>query len=156
MTTRHLILAAAASAAVGAIVAPGAGARAACTAGVRTIGDAPARVFCGPATATVQLGARTYRFAEGACLTGAQFTVNIGTKTFSPSSKLAYFGLVVEGQHDGRYTGKAVLFGFDSGKVHASLSTTRPATVVLHGGLHRGSFAGRDLLGRPLRGSFRC
>jgi hypothetical protein len=155
--TRHLILAAAASAAVGAIVAPGAGAHAACTAGVRTIGAAPARVFCGPATATVRLGGKTYPFAEGACLTGGtQFTVNIGTKTFAPGSKLAYFGLVVEGKRDGRYTGNAVLLGFDAGKVHASLSTTGAATVVLRSSLHGGSFSGHDLLGRPLRGSFRC
>ena len=155
MSTRHLILAAAASAAVGAIVAPGAGARAACTAGVRTIGDASARVFCGPATATVHLGGKTYRFADGACLTGAQFTVNIGTKTFSPSSKLSYFGLVVEGKRDGRYAGKAVLLGFDAGRVHAAMSTTNAGTVVLRG-LHRGTFSGRDLLGRELKGSFRC
>src|SRR5690349_5472652 len=118
MKTRHLILVATASAAVGAIVAPGAGAHASCAVGVRTIGGAPARVFCGPATATVRLGGRTYRFAEGACLKGAQFTVNIGTKTFAPSSNLSYFGLVIEGKRDGRYTGNAVLLGFDAGTVH--------------------------------------
>jgi hypothetical protein len=156
MTTRHLILAAAASAAVGAIVAPGAGASTACSAGVRTIGGSPARVFCGSATATVHLGARTYRFADGACLTSTQFVVDIGTKTFAPSSNLSYFGLVVEGKRDGRYTGNAVVLGFDAGKVHASLSTSKAPTVVLRGGLRAGSFSGRDLLGRPVRGSFRC
>ena len=60
------------------------------------------------------------------------------------------------GKHDGRYSGNAVLVGFDAGKVHASLSTTRAPTVVLRGGLRAGTFSGRDLLGRAVKGSFRC
>src|SRR5262249_56754674 len=96
------------------------------------------------------------RWGGGACWKGRKYPVTGGRKTSPPSSKLSYFGLVVEGKHDGRYTGNAVLLGFDAGKVHASLSSTKSPAVVLRGGLRAGTFSGRDLLGRPVRGSFRC
>jgi hypothetical protein len=79
------------------------------TTGVKTIGGAPARVFCGPAKATVRAGASTYRFANGACLDSPGFTVNIGILSFGSgsigsASRVKYFGVWLPRAKAGTYT----------------------------------------------------
>jgi hypothetical protein len=127
----------------------------ACTPGAKTIGGAPARVFCGPAKATVQVGGTTYRFANGACQRAPGFTVNIGTLGFG-SSKLSYFGVSLPRAAVGAYTGKQVTVSFNVGARRFSLSPSAGTKVVLAAGLRSGTFSGRDLSGRAVKGSFTC
>lgn len=49
--------------------------RVTCTPGVRSIAGVPARVFCGPAKASVKVGSATYAFAGGGCLKQPRFSV---------------------------------------------------------------------------------
>src|SRR5215207_9575749 len=102
----------------------------ACTPGVKTIGGASARVFCGPAKATVQVGGTTYRFANGTCQKAPGFTVNIGTLSFG-SSQLSYFGLSLPRASAGSYTGKQVAVSFNVGARRFSLSPSVGTKVVL-------------------------
>jgi hypothetical protein len=129
---------------------------AACTAGVKSIDGLPARVFCGPAKATAVLGTSTFRFTRGACEAGTRFTLNIGILSFGSSPKLSYFGVSLPAARAGTYTGKQVTLSFSSGGKRASLSPTAGAKIVLKPGLHSGSFSGKDLSGRPVKGSFTC
>jgi len=127
----------------------------ACTPGVKTIGGAPARVFCGPARATAQVGGVTYRFANGTCQKAPGFTVNIGTLSFG-SSKLSYFGVSLPRAAAGSYTGKQVTVSFNAGARRFSLSPSAGTKVFLAAGLHSGAFSGKDLSGRTVKGSFTC
>jgi hypothetical protein len=153
---KSVLALAAAALAAASLSAPGPApaSAAACIPGVKTIGGAPARVFCGPAKATVTLAGRTYRIAGGVCQKAPSFTVNVGALTFGGKTRLSYFGLTLPGRKDGTFTGNRVTLSFNAGAVRASLS--RDAKVVVRGGLRAGTFSGRDLLGRKLAGSFAC
>ena len=140
--------------AVARAAAPFSSSRAACTPAVKTIGGAPARVFCGPAKATAKIGSTAYRFAGGACQRAPGFTVNVGTLSFASSARVSYFGISLPKAKAGTYTGTQVTLSFNVGKQRHSLVSS--ARVVLGPGLHSGSFAGEDLLGRPITGSFTC
>ena len=113
------------------------------------------RVFCGPAQATVKVAGKTHKFGNGECLKGPGFTVNVGTLSFAPKSKLAYFGLSLPTAKAGTYVGKKVTLTFNAGGKSASLSTGA-AKVVVKAGLRGGSFSSEDLSGRPVSGSFSC
>jgi hypothetical protein len=134
---------------------PGPQSASACTPGVKTIGGASARVFCGPAKATAQVGGTTYRFASGTCQKAPGFTVNIGTLSFG-SSKLSYFGVSLPRSAAGSYTGKQVTLSFNVGARRFSLSPSAGTKVVLAAGLRAGTFSGKDLSGLAVKGSFTC
>ena len=68
--------------AVARAASPWSSSRTACTPVVKTIGGAPARVFCRPAKATPRIGSTSYRFAGGACQKAPGFTVNVGALSF--------------------------------------------------------------------------
>jgi hypothetical protein len=68
----------------------------ACRAGVRKLNGVSAETFCGPATATVHVAGRTFRFAQGNCVKTADYvSVNIGTLMLGQSARRQpnYFGL---------------------------------------------------------------
>jgi hypothetical protein len=94
-----------------------------CTPGVRSIAGAPARVFCGPAKASVKVGSATYTFAGGACLKQPRFSVNLGTLSFDPGAKAPYFGLSLPRARAGTYAGKQVTLSFTAGTQHIALAT---------------------------------
>jgi hypothetical protein len=142
--------------AVAASAAPAHPSKAACTPGAKTIGGAPARVFCGPAKATARLGGTAYRFANGACQKAPGFTVNLGTLSFAASSPVAYLGISLPQAKAGTYAGRQVTVSFSTGKRRVSLRTDSAARVVLHAGLHSGTFSGADLSGKKVTGSFSC
>jgi hypothetical protein len=142
--------------AVAATAAPAAASKATCTPGVKTIGGSPARVFCGPARATAKVGPTAYRFAGGACLKAPGFSVNIGTLSFASNSPVAYFGISLPRAKAGTYTGKQVTLSFTAGKGRHSLVSSAGAKLVLAPNLHSGTFAGKDLLGKTISGSFTC
>src|SRR5207247_2534167 len=99
LVTRTLAILATAVAAASILAAADSGkaATAGCKSGVTTVDGSPARVFCGPAKASVRIGGKTLSFANGLCeQSGGGFVVNIGT--FFPSSdtsKRPYLGLLV-------------------------------------------------------------
>ena len=127
-----------------------------CSPSVRSIAGAPARVFCGPAKASVKVGSATYAFAGGACLKRPRFSVNVGTLSFDPGAKAPYFGLSLPRARAGTYTGKQVTLSFTAGAQHIALATRAATRVVLRAGLRSGTFAGSDLLGKTVSGSFSC
>jgi hypothetical protein len=160
------------AAVVASLVAPAAFAsslspeRAACTPGVRTIGGHTARVFCGPAKATVKSSAQTMSFKGGSCTKTPQyFTINIGTALPGVTSgavlRLPYFGLTVgrvpvgggkPAGKDGTYTGGVVSWRF-KGKT-GSLGR---ATVKLTNNRTKGTFNGRAIIGGGnVSGTFSC
>jgi hypothetical protein len=130
--------------------------RTTCTPAVKTIGGAPARVFCGPAKATAKVGSTAYRFAGGACQKAPGFSVNVGTLSFASSARVSYFGISLPKAKPGTYTGTQVTLSFNVGKQRHSLVSSAGAKVVLGPGVRSGTFAGKDLLGKAITGSFTC
>ncbi len=166
MTTRRLLaLLALACAALpaAATAAPG---RQACTPGMTKVGGTDARVFCGPAKATVQVGVKSLAFSGGTCeRTSTYVSVNIGTVVLGQTSakKPDYFGLNVgsgvgagnkPAPHDGSYTG-AVIAIVKAGKSY--LARGDVAKVTLSGGRTHGTFSAPMLFGPGhVSGTFSC
>src|ERR1700759_4545172 len=87
MRTLVALLAAALVAPAAVAAAPASRALSACTAGMTTGGGAQARVFCGPAKATVQIGGKTLTFKGGSCeRTSTYVALNIGTVVLGSTS----------------------------------------------------------------------
>ena len=131
---------------------PAAGAKASCTAGVKTVGGITQRTFCGPAKATVLYGTQTWHLTQGQCSkSGGYFTVNIGTVVLGMTSKPKpdYFGLTAQGA-------KAVAIAVDhGGKGYAVRADT--AKVKLLPGQKGGTFSGTSFAdGSKVTGSFSC
>ena len=146
-----LALVALAAAAFG--TASGQSAATGCVAGVKKINGVPARTFCGPARATVNLGATTVRYADGECSKSSfGWTINIGTVVIGNlKKKPEYFGITVTPAKAGSHakSGPAV--------VHAGKSYAVLGNVTLKPGLKSGTFSGK-VFGSPQRisGSFTC
>ena len=122
-----------------------------CTPGVRSVDGAMARVFCGPAKATVRAGGRTIAFTGGLCeRSGGMYVLNMGT-FFAGGSKSPrpYFGLLIAKPKPGSYKGQAL--SFRSGGV----SRSSLADVTLKT-LHSGTFSGKLIGGGRVTGSFSC
>jgi hypothetical protein len=142
-----LLLLAVAGAAL--VAATHAAARPACAAG----STGTTRTFCGPASAKLKDGGKTYSFKGGSCsVEGSNWSINIGTIALSGTPKHSYFGITVFGKKPGKYTTGVVSWQFP-GK-HGSLYKT---TVTLASGLKKGTFSGTDILGGGKgTGSFSC
>ena len=142
------------AAAAAAVLLGRAGAAAGCTAGVRTVGGATVRTFCGPAKATAKIGGQTFRFSGGSCaVEGGYFTVNIGSITLPPAKpKFAYFGMDVKPPKAGTHPSQ-ILSWQEPGKRYSLL----PVTVTVKPGLKSGTFTGKVLGGTGTgSGSFTC
>jgi hypothetical protein len=135
-----------------------------CTPGIITFGGAQARVFCGPAKATVKIGTKVLKFSQGECLKTSQYiSVNIGTVVLGQTSrkKPNYFGMNVgrvanndkPAGKDGTYRNAdvAIVYG---GKGYL----TRRDTIVsrLTGGRTKATFTGKTFDGKSFSGSFTC
>ncbi len=118
-----------------------------CKEGLTTIRGKRARVFCGPARATVEVGATTLTFRGGRCTkSGPVLIVNIGTIVLPSSGTLPYFGAV--------FQGRKASISFRGGTVHDSVVDDVRFKLK---GKSGGTFSGRSLLGkRPVSGSFSC
>ncbi len=161
---RVVLLVVAACVAVG---VPTAASRTACTPGVISYGGAQARVFCGPAKATVHVGGKTLTFKSGNCeRTSKYVTVNIGIVVLGQTNKPKpdYFGLDV-GQTPGSTSKPAAADGQYKGGVLAIDSGGKSYTVrgdtlkiTLAGGRTKGTLSGTLLFGGsgPLTGTFSC
>ena len=123
-----------------------------CTPATKIVASAPARVFCGPAEATVHVGSHTYRLHGGSCIrVPSGFALNIGTMSLAPTPR-PYLGIVLESSKPGRHDRPTVALN-TNGKRIALRSTS---TVTLSAGGAKGSFSGRDLAGRAVSGTFSC
>lgn len=140
--------------------------RTGCTPGVISFGGVQARVFCGPAKATVKVGGKTLSFTGGSCeRTSKYLTVNVGTVVLGTTTKKKpdYFGLDVgaypgstgkPAAHDGSFTG-GVLAVVSGGKSYLLRGDT--AKFTLSGGRTKGTFSAAGLLGSgAATGSFSC
>jgi hypothetical protein len=140
--------------------------RADCTPGVTTYGSTNARVFCGPAKATVRIGGKTLKFKGGSCeRTSKYLSINIGTVVLGTTTKKKpdYFGLDVGAYpgstakpagHDGTYSGGVIAIDF-GGKSYLLRGDT--AKITLSGGRTKGTFSAGGLLGSSGgTGTFSC
>ena len=150
-----------------AVGVPTAASRTACTPGVISYGGAQARVFCGPAKATVHVGGKTLTFKSGNCeRTSKYVTVNIGTVVLGQTTKKKpdYFGLDV-GQipgstskptaTDGTYKGGVVAIDFGGTSYTVRSDSLK---ITLSGSRTKGTLSGTLLFGGsgPLTGTFSC
>jgi hypothetical protein len=128
----------------------------ACAGGLKEFAGVPARVFCGPATATIHDGAKTFTITGGACERRSDsLAVNIGEVVLGVAGKPNpdYFGLaVVRSTGDGTYHSAVIAV------VHApkGYRLRANATAVLMRGRSRGTFAATSFRGGPVSGSFTC
>ena len=126
----------------------------------KTIGGQVAKVFCGPATATVRIGGKTLRFEHGFCqVAGGAFAVNIGTLVvLKPTQSLSYLGIVLT-RGTGGGTWHAIALAFRSGGKSYAGAKIR---IRISSGLKSGTFSGIGATnplgtgGAPFAGSFSC
>jgi hypothetical protein len=122
-----------------------------------------ARVFCGPASATVKVGGKTVTLKGGSCDRTPQYvSVNIGTVVLGTlANKPDYFGLEVgrilgagtPAPRDGSYKGSVVALEY-GGKGYAIRADQ--INVTLTGNRSNGTFNATLLLGGTISGSFSC
>ena len=154
---RALVLVALVALSASAAAGAGGKAAAACKPGSHKVGKVTYRVFCGPASATVKLGGKTYSFRNGSCLRAGitrVFTMSIGSLRMSKGKpKYSYFAVTVpSANHDGVFR-RAIVTWAIGGKRY-SLSNVK---LRLTNGQARGSFSGRAGGKRgTVTGSFRC
>ena len=86
--------------------------RVACTPGVRSVGGATVRTFCGPARGVAHAEGKTFHFSGGMCLVSrGYFTVNIGSITIGGQGvkpKFLYLGIDVRPARDGVHANQIV------------------------------------------------
>jgi hypothetical protein len=124
-----------------------------CTPAIKIVASAPAHVFCGPAQATVHVGARTYRLHGGNCIRVASgFTLNIGTMSLAPKGPPSYLGITIESSKAGRHDRPTVALNVGGQRLALGSSST----MTLAAGATKGSFSGRELSGAAIRGTFSC
>lgn len=136
----------------------------ACKAGLHRIGGASARTFCGPATARVQVGGKTFAFAQGNCVKTATYvSINIGTVVLGQTKHRQpnYFGLDIgripgsgapPARKDGTYRAGTVLTVEYANKSYDVLS----GSASLKGHRAHGTVKGKTFSGQPLTGTFHC
>jgi hypothetical protein len=142
-------------AAVGVCSAAGAGAtpaRSACARGSKSIKGHRAVVFCGPATASLHIGGKSYSFKSGMCIwSGGTLILSVGTQVNGVPASANNEGaplLALTGT-----SGTGTVYA-SSGRLHLGGSIVK---LTAHGH-SSGTFKGREPLGatRSFTGSYRC
>jgi hypothetical protein len=141
-----------------------------CTSGMTTVSGHSARVFCGPAKATVHVAGKTIRFAGGNCeRTGKSVVLQIGTVVLgAKSQKVPYFAVTIgkylgaspgtpAAAKDGTYTGGLVVVR-SRGKAWDLNGYDKSVKVTLKGNRSHGTFTGKTYFNPHTRvsGSFSC
>jgi hypothetical protein len=141
-----------------------AGRPAACKAGIHKLGGATVQTFCGPATARVAVGGRTFLFAQGNCVKSPTYvSVNIGTVVLgrTKGSQPNYFGLDIgripgsgapPASKDGTYRKGTVLTLEYRGRSYDVLA----GVAKLQGRRSHGTVAGQAFSGQRVTGTFHC
>jgi hypothetical protein len=134
--------------------AAGAGAtpaRSTCTPGSKSIKGHKAVVVCGPATASLHIGGRSYSFKSGTCIWAGSLILTLGTQVNGVPASANNEGAVLLQLTDA--TGTGIVYA-SSGRLHLGLSIVK---VQAHGHSN-GTFKGREPIGatRRFTGSYRC
>src|SRR5262245_6405909 len=142
-----------------------------CTAGMTTVGGNSARVFCGPAKATVQVAGKTIHYSGGSCeRTGKYLALQIGTVVLGvkKNQKIPYFSVLI-GKYPGAFAGNSAA-GKDGTYTGGLVSVRGPAgtwdlngydksvKVTLKGNRSRGTFTGNTYFSphTHVSGKFSC
>ena len=138
--------------------------RAACTAGLTKWNGLDARVFCGPAKATVHYGTNVLTYKGGECEKTAKYVaLNIGEVILGQTRKPKpdYFGLDIgvsgkPASQDGTYNGGVLALDF-KGKSYVTDGTSMKITLA--GNRSHGTFTAKSLFLSPavkITGTFSC
>ncbi len=126
--------------------------RSACALTFKTVKGHKAAVYCGPATASLHIGGKSYSFKGGTCIwSGGTLTLALGTQVNGVPASANNEGAPLL-QLTGAI-GASTVYAF-SGRFHLGLSIIK---ITAHGH-SSGTFKGREPLGatRPFTGSYRC
>jgi hypothetical protein len=135
-----------------------------CKSGVRKLNGVPAQTFCGPATARIRIGGKTFVFAQGNCVATRRYvSINIGTVVLGRTTRHQpnYFGLDIgripgsgspPARKDGSYRSGTVLTVEYADKSYDVLS----GVATLQGHRTRGTIRGNTFSGQALTGTFHC
>jgi hypothetical protein len=136
------------AAATGAQAAPG---RAACGLTSKTIKGHAAVAYCGPATATLQIGGTTYHFKGGKCTWAGTLILSVGTQVNGIPDSANNEGVPLLQLTNTSVSG--ILYAF-SGHFHLGMSLVH---VTVHGRTS-GTFKGREPIGaaRRFTGTYHC
>lgn len=125
--------------------------RSACALTSKTIKGHKAVIYCGPATASLHIGGKTYSFKNGTCIWSGGLILSVGTQVN---------GLPASADNEGApllaltgTSGLATVYAY-SGRFHLGLSIVK----ISARGHSSGTFKGREPLGatRRFTGSYRC
>jgi len=141
-------------AAVGVCSTAGAGAtpaRSACALGARSIKGHEAVIFCGPATASLHIGGKSYSFKRGVCIWAGSLILTLGTQVNGVPASANNEGAPLLQLTGSSGTGTVYA---SHGRFHLGMSIVR---ITAHGHSN-GTFKGREPLGatRRFTGSYRC
>ena len=141
-------------AAVGVCSAADAGAtpaRSACALGSKSIKGHKAVVFCGPATASLHIGGKSYSFKSGMCIWVGSLILTLGTQVNGVPASANNEGAPLLQLTGSSGTGTVYA---SSGRLHLGMSIVK-ATAHGHSS---GTFKGREPVGaaRSFTGSYRC
>jgi hypothetical protein len=116
-----------------------------------TIKGHKAVVYCGPATASLHIGGRTYTFKNGTCIWSGGLILAVGAQVNGVSASANNEGVPLIQLSSSIGTGTVYAY---SGRFHLGLSLVK---ITAHGH-SSGTFKGREPLGatRPFTGTYRC
>ena len=135
--------------AAGAVATP---ARSACALTFKTIKGHKAVIYCGPATASLHIGGKSYSFKRGSCLwQGGTLALDVGTQVNGLPASANNNGAPLFALTGAGEIGTVYAF---SGRFHLGGSIVK---ITAHGHSN-GTFKGREPVGatRSFTGSYRC
>jgi hypothetical protein len=141
-------------AAVGVCSTVGAGAtpaRSACALGAKSIKGHRAVVFCGPATASLHIGGKSYSFKRGMCIWAGSLILTLGTQVNGVRASANNEGAPLLQLTGSNGTGTV---SASYGRLHLGMSIVK----ITARGRSYGTFKGREPLGatRRFTGGYRC
>ncbi|HST13539.1 MAG TPA: hypothetical protein VLJ44_01665 [Gaiellaceae bacterium] len=149
----RLVLLVALAAAIGvcSAVAHAAATRSDCALRSTTIKGHKAVGYCGPATATLRIGGKSYTFKNGTCIWSGGLILTLGTQVNGVPDSARNEGAPLIQLSGSVGTGTVYAY---SGRFHLGTSLVK---LTAHGH-SRGTFKGREPIGaaRPFTGTYRC
>ncbi len=146
-----LLISLAAALGVCSAVANATATRSDCAPRSRTIKGHKAVVYCGPATASLHIGGKTYTFKNGTCIWSGGLILTVGTQVDGIPASANNEGAPLIQLSSSLGTGTVYAY---SGRFHLGMSLVKFTAR----GHSSGTFKGREPLGatRPFTGTYRC
>ncbi len=146
-----LLISLAAAIGICSAVANAASTRSECALGSKTIKGHKAVVYCGPATATLHIGGKSYTFKNGTCIWSGGLILTVGTQVNGVAASAKNEGAPLIQLSGSIGTGTVYAY---SGRFHLGMSLVK---LTAHGH-SSGTFKGREPIGatRPFTGTYRC